>query len=74
MRYKTKQPYEPSISRKRDDSNLFDLYRESIEEHYREECDFNFDDDEIPYDDMDDCPDWIKEQIDEESLDDEIPF
>jgi len=74
MRYKTKQPYEPSTSHELDDPTLFDLYRESIEEHYRGDYAFDLDYDEMPEDDANECPEWVQEQIDEAILDDEIPF
>jgi len=51
------------------DPSLQDLIQETIEEYYKEEYNYGLDYDEMPEDLEGECPEWIKEQ-----LDDDIPF
>lgn len=51
------------------DPSLQDLIQETIEEYYKEEPIYGVDYDEMPEDLEGECPEWIKEQ-----LDDDIPF
>ena len=51
------------------DPSLQDLIQETIEEYYKEDHNYGVDYDEMPDDFEDECPAWIKEQLDAE-----IPF
>jgi len=75
MRYSTNQPYEPLTSNEKlTEPSLSDLYRESIEEYSPGDYTFDLDFDEMPEDNEEECPAWVQEQIDEDIIDDEIPF
>lgn len=50
------------------DPSLQDLIQETIEEYYREDYNCGVDYDEMP-DDSEECPEWVREQLDED-----IPF